>query len=92
MAIEDNRHIILHCSFYESVRKGLFGQLHNIPKLNVSDVDFMSFSNILLFGSSDLDVNSTKIVMKETILFLVSYVGGRPWRLIQIPTLEERRK
>ena len=49
-----------------------FGQLENITKLNVSDMKSKSFCNLLLFGSSDLDANTNKMIMTETILFIAN--------------------
>ena len=71
-AIEDNQHKILHCPLFDSLRKGLFGRLENKTNLNASYMNSKSLCIQLLFGSSDLDVNTNEMIMKETILFTVN--------------------
>ena len=69
-AYEDNEHFLLHCPTYDALRQDLFGHLENIPVLNVSDMDSKSLCNLLLFGSSDLDVNANKLIIEVTARFI----------------------
>ena len=53
-AIEDNQHFLLHC----------------IPGLDITNLDSNVLCNLLLFGSSQLNIVANRIILEATIAFI----------------------
>ena len=70
MANEDNEHFLLHCPLRDNMRQDLVGHLENTLEFNVSDMDSISLSDLLLFGKPDLDVSVKKMIIEETLRFI----------------------
>jgi hypothetical protein len=67
---EDNEHYILHCPLFENARRDLFGQLGDIPLLDVSVLDNEALGNLLLFGDEKLNIVSNRMILEATISFI----------------------
>ena len=67
---EDNEHYILHCPLFENARRDLFGQLGDIPLLDVSVLDNEVLGNLLLFGDEKLNIVSNRMILEATISFI----------------------
>ena len=67
---EDNEHFLLHCPLYDIMRCDLFGQLSEIPGLDISNYDSKSLCTLLLYGSPLLNIIANRIIMEATISFI----------------------
>ena len=67
---EDNEHYLLHCPLFENARRDLFGQLGDIPLLDVSVLDNEALGNLLLFGDEKLNIVSNRMILEATISFI----------------------
>ena len=70
MAKEDYERFLLHCPFYNVIRRDLFGYLDNILEFKVSGIYSRSLCDLLLFGKPDLDASLNKMIIEETIIFI----------------------
>ena len=66
---EDNEHFLLHCPQFDVMRQHLFGQLSDIPGLNIY-LDDKPLCDLLLFGDSKNSVNTNRIILEATISFI----------------------
>ena len=57
---EDNEHFVLHCPLFDNARRDLFGQLGDIPPLDLSVLDNEALTNLLLFGDEKLNIVSNR--------------------------------
>ena len=69
-AIEDNQHFLLHCHLFSTMRIDLFGQLTDIPGLDITNLESNALCELLLFGSSQLNVMANRIILEATIAFI----------------------
>ena len=69
-AIEDNQHFLLHCHLFSPIRIDLLGQLTDIPGLDIMNFDSNALCNLLLFGSSQLNIVANRIILEATIAFI----------------------
>ncbi len=67
---EDNEHYLLHCPEFDLMRADLFGHLSEIPALDINDMDTTALCNLLLYGSSHLNIISNRMIMDATILYI----------------------
>ena len=69
--IEDNKHFLLHCHMFDSMRRDLCRQLAvNVNGLDIRDLDSNVMCNLLLFGSNDLTIVENRTIIEATILFI----------------------
>ena len=69
-AIEDNQHFLLHCHLFSPMRMDLLGQLTDIPGLDIRNLDSNALCDLLLFGSSQLNIVANRIILEATIAFI----------------------
>ena len=67
---EDNEHFLLHCPQFDLMRTDLFGQLSDIPALDINDMDTTALCNLLLYGSPHLNVIANRMIMDATISYI----------------------
>ena len=67
--MEDNEHFLLHCPQFDVMREHLFGQLSDIPGLNI-DLDDKPLCDLLLFVDSKNSVITNRIILEATISFI----------------------
>ena len=58
------------CLRFENARRDLFGQLGDIPLLDVSVLDNEALGNLLLFGDEKLNIVSNRMILEATISFI----------------------
>ena len=66
--VEDTRHFLLDCTFYNRHRNVLFERVETVVQeydLNVTD-----FVEVLLYGHPPLDVSKNKIILLATLEFI----------------------
>ena len=67
---EDNEHYPLHCPQFDLMCTDLFGQLSEIPALDINDMDTTALRDLLLYGSSRLNIISNRMIMDATISYI----------------------
>ena len=94
-AIEDNQHFLLHCHLFSPMRIDLFGQLTDIPGLNITNLDSNALCDLLLFGSSQLNIMANRIILEDTIAFIDKRIVlielhrvSQKWRLMFVKLLD----
>ena len=68
--IEDSEHFLLHCRIFASIRSDL---LHNVSLLlnqNVNSLNDNALTNILIYGSTNLNKTTNKQILNHTISFI----------------------
>ena len=65
--IEDNKHFLLHCPMFSPLRSDLFGQLIDIPGLEIMILDSNALCKLFLFGSSQVNFVASRITLEATI-------------------------
>ena len=68
--IEDNEHFLLHCPRFEMMRGDLLRQLSHIPRIDITLMDSKSLCQLLLFGSTNLNVVENRIVLEATMAYM----------------------
>ena len=58
------------CHLFSPMRIDLFGQLTDIPGLNIMNLDSNALCDLLLFGSSQLNIMANRIILEATIAFI----------------------
>ena len=67
---ENNEHFLLHCPHFVLDRKDLFRKLAEVPDLEITDMDSKSCCNLLLYGSDDLNISTSRMLIEATISFI----------------------
>ena len=67
---KDTKHFLMHCPRFDNARSDLFGQLGDIPQLDLSVLDYEAFTNLLLFGDEKLNIVSNRMILEATISFI----------------------
>ena len=69
--IEDNKHFLLYCHMFDSIRRDLFRQLAvSVNRIDIRDMDSNVLCNLLLFGRKDLTIVEYRSIFEATILFI----------------------
>ena len=55
---------------FSPLRSDLFGQLIDIPGLDIMNLDSNALCKLFLFGSSQLNVVANQIILEATIAFM----------------------
>ncbi len=55
---------------FNQMRRDLFGQLDDIPGLDIKNLDSNALCKLLLFGNSKLNVVTNRIILEATIAFI----------------------
>ena len=69
-ANEDNEHYLLHCPHFDTLREDLFGTVAEVLGIDVADLDSETLCNLLLYGSSNLNIIENRIIIEATIEFI----------------------
>ena len=70
---ENNKHFLLHCPLYDTLRRDLFDQLSDVPGLDIASVNNMDDDTLchrLLFGDQSLGTIENRVILDATISFL----------------------
>ena len=67
---EDSEHFLLHCPQFDLMRTDLFSQLADVPGLDITSMDSKNLCELLLYGTSDLNVVENRIIIEATISFI----------------------
>ena len=70
--IEDNEHFLLHCPIYDQIRNDLLDQLSRIPGLELGNLSSGALCELLLFGNPRFNDIANKLILEETISFILS--------------------
>ena len=66
----DLEHFLLHCPRFEMMRGDLLCQLSHIPGIDITLMDSKSLWQLLLFGSTNLNVVENRIVVEATMAYM----------------------
>ena len=69
-ANEDNEHYLLHCPHFDTLRGDLFGTVTEVLGIDIADLDSETLCNLLLYGSSNLNIIENRIIIEATIEFI----------------------
>ena len=69
-ANEDNEHYLLHCPHFDTLREDLFGTVTEVLGIDIADLDSETLCNLLLYGSSNLNILENRIIIEATIEFI----------------------
>ena len=69
-AKEDNEHYLLHCPKFDLIRAYLFGQLSEIPALDIDGMNSKILCSLLLYGCSQLDTVTNRMILDATISYI----------------------
>ena len=64
---EDNEHFFLHCPQFDLMSADLFGQLSEIPALDLSAMNTNVLCSLLLYGSPYLNIITNRMIMDATV-------------------------
>ena len=67
---EDNEHFFLDCHLFQAMRNKLFGQLSEVPGLKISNLLATEICELILYGSSELNVLANRLLMEATLHFI----------------------
>ena len=67
---EDGEHFLLHCPQFDLMRADLFSQLADVPGLDITSMDSKDLCELLLYGTSELNVVENRIIIEATISFI----------------------
>ena len=74
VANEDNEHHLLHCARINQLREDLFGTVTEVSGIDVANLDSETLCNLLLYGSSNMNMIDNRIIIEATIE--VKLIGG----------------
>ena len=66
---EDTEHFLLHCPQFDLMRTDFFSQVADVPGLDITSIDSKDLCELLLHGTSDLNVVESRIIIEATISF-----------------------
>ena len=67
---EDNEHYLLHCPIFDLTRADLFGQLSEIPALDIYGMNSKILCSLLLYGCSQLDNVTNRMILDSTVSYI----------------------
>ena len=67
---EDNEHFFLHCHLFQAMRNELFGRLSEVPGPKISNLSATEICELILYGSSELNVLANRLLMEATLHFI----------------------
>ena len=60
----------LNCQQFDLIRTDLFGQLSELPALDLNDMNTKALCRLLLYGSPYLNIITNRMIMDATILYI----------------------
>ena len=69
---ENNEHFFLHCHLLQTMRNELFGQLSHVLWFSILDLDAKVLCEMILYGSSKLNVLVNRHLIEATLQFIQS--------------------
>ena len=69
-ANEDNEHYLLHCPRFNQLREDLFGTVTEVSGIDIANLDSETFCNLLLYGSSNMNMIDNRIIIEATIEYI----------------------
>ena len=70
MGNEDNAHFLLHCHRFYEMLCDLFGQLSEIPGLDLTNIDSVALCELFLYGNLQLTIIDNRIILGATMPFI----------------------
>ena len=70
LANEDNKHYLLHCPHFNQLREDLFGTVTEVSGIDIANLDSETLCNLLLYGSSDMNMIDNRIIIEATIEYI----------------------
>ena len=70
MGKEDNKHFLLHCHQFDIMRRELFGQLSDIPGLDLVKMGPVTLCELLLYRSPRLTVIENRLILEAAMFFI----------------------
>ena len=67
---EHNEHFFLHCPKFDLMRTDLFGQLSEIPALDIGGMNSNTLRSLLLYGCSQLDNVTYRMIVDVSISYI----------------------
>ena len=72
---EHNEHFLLHFPQYHPFRLHLFGQISDIPEINLTSIDYTPLCSLLLYGNPRFDVLKNSDIIEATNSYIKKRVG-----------------
>ena len=67
---EDSENFLLHCPKFDFMRTDLLSQLADVPGLDITSMDSKDLCELLLYGTSDLNVVENRMIIEAIISFI----------------------
>ena len=67
---ENNEHYLLHCPNFDLMRADLFGQLTEIPALDIDGMNSKILCSLLLYGCSQLDNVTNRMILDASVSYI----------------------
>lgn len=72
VAMEDNKHFLLHCQRFDLMRRDLLRKLSDIPGLDITKLHAKTLCKLLLYGNPHFNVVENRVILEATISFIES--------------------
>ena len=73
-ANKGNEHYLLHCHRFNQLREDLFGTVTEVSGIDIANLDSEALYNLLLCGSSNMNMIDNGIFIEATIEFIKKQV------------------